>query len=72
MTAVSLHLAAPTRTEGALLQLADALTAFVARRRMLRTEQRARVVEMIQQAQTRRTDPRQADHLFAQMGLPRK
>lgn len=72
MTAVSLHVAAPTRTEGVLLRLADALTCFVARRQVERAARRERMRDLVHAQQIRRSDPRAVEHLLAQMGVPRR
>ncbi|MGB4136529.1 MAG: hypothetical protein WA971_08190 [Microbacterium sp.] len=72
MTAATLHIAAPTRTERTLLKLADGITAYVARRRERRVERREIALDLLREQQTRRADRRDVDTALALYGLPRR
>ncbi|UYO95827.1 hypothetical protein OED01_09400 [Microbacterium sp. M28] len=67
MTAVSLHHAGPTRLETALLTMADALTAYVAHRRDLRSRRRARELASLSERRSAR-DPRELDIALLALG----
>ncbi|MGF6823635.1 hypothetical protein M2317_002548 [Microbacterium sp. ZKA21] len=68
MTAVTLNHAGPTRLETTLLRLAALLNAYVAHRRELRAERRARELAALREAQVRPTDPRELDVALLSMG----
>ncbi|MBP3978725.1 hypothetical protein [Microbacterium sp. BLY] len=72
MTAATLHLASPTRTERGLLRFADHVTAFVEHRIARRAQQRTLALDLLREQQARRHDPRAVDHLLAQLGAPRR
>ncbi|MBS0024617.1 hypothetical protein [Microbacterium paraoxydans] len=72
MTAATLHLSAPTRTERGLLHLADRLTGYVEHRVAQRARRRELALDLLEEQQARRHDPRAVDHLLAQLGLPRR
>ncbi|MGF2947775.1 hypothetical protein [Microbacterium alcoholitolerans] len=72
MTAATLHIAAPTIIERSLLRIADAITAFVARRSAVRAERREIALDMLREQQARKHDPRAIEHALAQLGLPRR
>ena len=72
MTAATLHLVSPTRTERGMLQLADGLTAYVEHRIERRAQRRALALDLLREQQARRHDPHAVDHLLAQLGAPRR
>ncbi|WP_282846015.1 hypothetical protein [Microbacterium oxydans] len=72
MTAATLHLVAPTRTERRLLRLADRLTVYVENRISHRAERRELSLDLLREQQTRRQDPRAVDHALAQLGVTRR
>ncbi|MCK2027665.1 MULTISPECIES: hypothetical protein [Microbacterium] len=72
MTAATLHLSAPTRTERGLLRLADRLTGLVEHRVAERARRRQLALDLLAEQQARRHDPRAVDHLLAQLGAPRR
>ncbi|WP_101845176.1 hypothetical protein [Zhihengliuella sp. ISTPL4] len=72
MTAATLHLVSPTRTERGLLRLADRVTAVVEHRIERRAQRRTLALALLREQQARRHDPRAVDHLLAQLGAPRR
>lgn len=72
MTTATLRLAAPTRFERLLQQLALGLSRHVERRIANRAERREIALDMLREQQARRHDPRAVDHALAQLGLPRR
>lgn len=58
--------------ERATIRLADTVTRWATQRAERRQDQRERMLLGIQEQQTRRADDRAAEHLLAQMGLPRR
>ncbi|MCT1478573.1 hypothetical protein [Microbacterium sp. p3-SID336] len=72
MTAATLHLVSPTRTERGMLQLADRLTTFVEHRVERRAQRRALALDLLREQQARRHDPHAVDHLLAQLGASRR
>jgi len=58
--------------ERATIRLASAVTRWVTQRAERRQDQQERMLRGIQDQQTRRADGRAAEHLLAQMGLPRR
>ncbi|WP_102192647.1 hypothetical protein [Microbacterium aurantiacum] len=72
MTTATLRLAAPTRFERFLQQLALGLSRHVDRRIAARAERREIALDMLREQQARRHDPRAVDHALAQLGLPRR
>ncbi|WP_341958010.1 hypothetical protein [Microbacterium sp. LWH13-1.2] len=72
MTSATIRLVAPTQAERQLLGLADLLTVFVERRIARRAQKRTLALDLLREQQTRRQDPREVDHMLAQIGLPRR
>lgn len=72
MTAATLHLVSPTRTERGLLHLADRVTAMIEHRIERRAQRRTLALDLLREQQARRHDPRAVDHLLAQLGAPRR
>ncbi|WP_341974434.1 hypothetical protein LTA6_002876 [Microbacterium sp. LTA6] len=72
MTTATLRLAAPTRFERLLQQVALGLSRHVERRIVARAERREIALDMLREQQARRHDPRAVDHALAQLGLPRR
>jgi len=68
MTAATLHLAAPTRVERTLLQIADAITANIALRREARAARREIAADILREQQARRQDPRALDIALLSLG----
>lgn len=68
MTAATLHLAAPTRVERALLQIADAITTYTAHRREVRAGRREITADILREQQARRHDPRALDIALLSLG----
>ncbi|MEV4775076.1 hypothetical protein [Microbacterium sp. LWH12-1.2] len=72
MTTATLRLAAPTRFERLLQQVALGLSRHVEHRIVARAERREIALDMLREQQARRHDPRAVDHALAQLGLPRR
>ncbi|CAD5139682.1 MULTISPECIES: hypothetical protein [Microbacterium] len=72
MTAATLHLVSPTRTERGLLHLADRVTAMIEHRIERRAQRRVLALDLLREQQARRHDPHAVDHLLAQLGAPRR
>lgn len=70
MTAATLHLVAPTRTERRVLRLADWLTARIEHRITVRAERREIALDLLREQQTSRQDPRAVDLALTHLGLP--
>lgn len=61
-----------TALERASIRLADAVTRWAMRRGELRQERRDAMLAAVQAEQTRKADPRAADHMLAQVGVIRR
>ncbi|GGD84961.1 hypothetical protein [Microbacterium murale] len=61
-----------TALERASIRLADAVTRWAMRRAELRQERRDAMLAAVQAEQTRKADPRAADHMLAQVGVIRR
>ncbi|MGO2747454.1 hypothetical protein [Microbacterium sp.] len=54
------------------IRIAAAVTRWATGRAEQREDQRLRMLATIQAEQTQKADPRAADHMLAQMGMPRR
>lgn len=72
MTTATLRLASPTPFERILQQIAAALSRHVEHRMSARAARRELALDLLQEQQARRQDPRAVEHLLAQVGVPRR